>query len=391
MNLGLSAGAEKEGYTMDKPDQPETDKIAFHRVVETIIRVAAIAMLAIYCFQIVRPFVIPVVWGVIIAVAAHPGFLLLRAALGGRNTMAAILFTVLGAVVLVTPTVMLSDTMVVGARDLKQAVNEGTLDIPPPPQGVAHWPVIGEPLAEFWDLASHNLEEALNQVRPQLKATAGWLLSLVAGAGVALLQFVAAIVIAGVLLAHDEAGKRAARAIAARLADERGIEFAELMRDTIRSVARGILGVAFLQSILAGLGFLAVGVPGAGLWALLCLLLAVVQIGIFPVVVPAVIYVFYTAETSTAVVFLIWSILVSMLDNVLKPLLLGRGVNVPMAVIFAGAIGGFLASGIVGLFIGSVILVLGYQLFMAWLYGTTEAVQDTAQVSGPRKNDTEQG
>lgn len=376
---------------MDKPDQPETDKIAFHRVVETIIRVAAIAMLAIYCFQIVRPFVIPVVWGVIIAVAAHPGFLLLRAALGGRNTMAAILFTVLGAVVLVTPTVMLSDTMVVGARDLKQAVNEGTLDIPPPPQGVAHWPVIGEPLAEFWDLASHNLEEALNQVRPQLKATAGWLLSLVAGAGVALLQFVAAIVIAGVLLAHDEAGKRAARAIAARLADERGIEFAELMRDTIRSVARGILGVAFLQSILAGLGFLAVGVPGAGLWALLCLLLAVVQIGIFPVVVPAVIYVFYTAETSTAVVFLIWSILVSMLDNVLKPLLLGRGVNVPMAVIFAGAIGGFLASGIVGLFIGSVILVLGYQLFMAWLYGTTEAVQDTAQVSGPRKNDTEQG
>jgi predicted PurR-regulated permease PerM len=163
------------------------------------------------------------------------------------------------------------------------------------------------------------------------------------------------------------------------------------MRDTIRSVARGILGVAFLQSILAGLGFLAVGVPGAGLWALLCLLLAVVQIGIFPVVIPAVIYVFYTADTSTAVLFLVWGVLVSALDNVLKPMLLGRGVNVPMAVIFVGAIGGFLASGIVGLFIGSVILVLGYQLFMAWLYGTTEAVQDAAQASGPRKNDTEQG
>ena len=372
---------------MDKPDQPAADKIVFHRVVETVIRVAAIAMLAIYCFHIVRPFIIPVVWGVIIAVAAHPGFLLLRAALGGRNAMAAILFTVLGAVVLVTPTVMLSDTMVVGARDLKQAVNEGALEIPPPPQGVAHWPVIGAPLAEFWELASHNLEEAMNQIRPQLKATAGWLLSLVAGAGVALLQLVAAIIIAGVLLAHDQAGTRAAQAIAARLADERGIEFAELMRDTIRSVARGILGVAVLQSILAGLGFLAVGVPGAGLWALLCLLLAVVQIGILPVVVPAVIYVFYTAETSTAVVFLIWSILVSALDNVLKPLLLGRGVNVPMAVIFIGAIGGFLASGIVGLFIGSVILVLGYQLFLAWLYGTTEAGQDTAQAAGTRETD----
>ena len=376
---------------MDKPDPSAPDKAFFHRVVETIIRVVAIAMLAIYCFHIVRPFIIPVVWGVIIAVAAHPGFLRLRSALGGRNAMAATLFTVLAIVVLVTPTVMLSDTMVVGARDLRHAVNEGALDIPPPPQGVARWPVIGEPLSEFWELASNNLEGALNQVRPHLKAPAGWLLSLVAGAGVALLQFVAAIIIAGVLLAHDEAGNRAAEAIAGRLADERGIEFAELMRDTIRSVARGILGVAFLQSILAGLGFLAVGVPGAGLWALLCLLLAVVQIGIFPVVIPAVIYVVYTADTSTAVLFLVWGVLVSALDNVLKPMLLGRGVNVPMAVIFVGAIGGFLASGIVGLFIGSVILVLGYQLFMAWLYGTTEAVQDTAQVSGPRKNDTEQG
>jgi len=372
---------------MDKPDQSAPDKAFFHRVVETIIRVVAIALLAIYCFHIVRPFIIPVVWGVIIAVAAHPGFLRLRAVLGGRNAMAATLFTVLAIVVLVTPTVMLSDTMVAGARDLRHAVNEGALDIPPPPQGVAHWPVIGEPLSEFWELASHNLEEALNQVRPHLKATAGWLLSLVAGAGVALLQFVAAIIIAGVLLAHDEAGNRAAGAIAGRLADERGIEFAELMRDTIRSVARGILGVAFLQSILAGLGFLAVGVPGAGLWALLCLLLAVVQIGIFPVVIPAVIYVFYTADTSTAVLFLVWSVLVSALDNVLKPLLLGRGVNVPMAVIFVGAIGGFLSSGIVGLFIGSVILVLGYQLFMAWLYGTPEA----AQASATPKNDAGHG
>jgi len=376
---------------MDKPEQPASEKEMFHRVVETIIRVAAIALLTFYCFHIVRPFIIPVVWGVIIAVAAHPGFLRLRSVLGGRNAMAATLFTALAIVVLVTPTVMLSDTMVVGARDLTNAVNKGTLDIPPPSEGVARWPVIGGPLAEFWELASHNLEEALDQVRPQLKATAGWLLSVVAGAGVALLQFVAAIIIAGVLLAHDEAGKRAAQAIAARLADERGTEFAALARATIRSVARGILGVAFLQAMLAGLGFLAVGVPGAGLWALLCLLLAVVQIGIFPVVIPAVIYVFYTAETPTAVLFLVWSVLVSALDNVLKPLLLGRGVNVPMAVIFVGAIGGFLASGIVGLFIGSVILVLGYQLFLAWLYGTTEAVQDSAQVSGAPKNDTEQG
>jgi predicted PurR-regulated permease PerM len=248
-------------------------------------------------------------------------------------------------------------------------VDEGTLEGPPPPQGVAHWPLIGEPLAEFWGLASDNLEEAMDQVRPQLRATVKWLLSAVAGAGIALLQFVAAIIIAGVLLAHGDGGKRTARAIAARLADEHGVEFAELASATVRSVARGILGVAFIQAILAGLGFLVAGVPGAGLWALLCLLLAVVQIGILPIVIPVLIYVFSTADTLTAVLLLIWSVMVGLLDNVLKPLLLGRGVNVPMAVIFVGAIGGFIASGIVGLFVGSVILVLGYQIFMAWVCG----------------------
>ena len=143
------------------------------------------------------------------------------------------------------------------------------------------------------------------------------------------------------------------------------------MRATIRSVARGILGVALIQSLLAGLGFLVIGVPAAGLWALLCLLLAVVQIGILPVLIPVLVYVFSTADTLPAVMFLLWSIFVGGLDNVLKPILLGRGVNVPMAVIFVGAIGGFLLSGIIGLFVGSVILVLGYQVFLVWLYGTT--------------------
>jgi predicted PurR-regulated permease PerM len=194
-----------------------------------------------------------------------------------------------------------------------------------------------------------------------------WLLSGAAGAGIGILQFVAAIVIAGVILRHDESGKRISYAIARRLAEEHGAGFIDLARATIRSVSRGILGVALLQSILAGLGFLVAGVPAAGLWAFLCLLLSVIQIGIFPITVPVIIYVFATGDTTTAVIFLIWSIMVGMLDNVLKPLLLGRGVNVPMAVIFVGAIGGFLASGIIGLFIGSVILVLGYEMLLGWL------------------------
>jgi predicted PurR-regulated permease PerM len=236
-----------------------------------------------------------------------------------------------------------------------------------PPESVAGWPLIGKPLDKFWRLASVNLAGALGEIGPQLKGLGKWLLSAAAGAGLGILQFIVAIIIAGIILSHGEAGKRTSHAIARRLAEEHGAGFLDLAGATIRSVSRGILGVALIQSILAGLGFLAVGVPAAGLWAFLCLLLAVIQIGILPITLPVVIYVFATADTTTAVIFLIWSLLIGTLDNVLKPILLGRGVNVPMAVIFVGAIGGFLASGIIGLFIGAVILVLGYELLLDWL------------------------
>jgi len=352
---------------MNTSVNPIRDRAFLNRTVEATIRIGLIAVLVLYCFQIVRPFLIPVVWGVIIAVALHPNYLWLQRVLGERRTLAAVLFVVLALVLLVAPTFMLSDTLVTGVTGLSRSLSEGKLIIPMPPESIAGWPLIGQPLDKFWRLASVNLGGALVEIEPQLKVLGKWLLSAAAGAGLGILQFILAIIIAGVILHHGESGKRVSYAIARRLAEEHGAGFIDLARATIRSVSRGILGVALLQSILAGLGFLAAGLPAAGLWAFLCLLLSVIQIGIFPITIPAIIYVFATGEPTTAVIFLIWNLMVGSLDNVLKPLLLGRGVNVPMAVIFVGAIGGFLASGIIGLFIGSVILVLGYELLLDWL------------------------
>ncbi len=347
------------------------DKVFLSRALETTIHIGLILLLAAWCFQIVQPFVIPVVWGIIIATATYPAYRWLEARLGGRRAIAATLFTLLMMLVLMTPTLKLAETLVKGASLLSVHLEGGTLSIPPPPRSIAGWPIIGEPLAAFWNLASENLGAALRQISPQLKDFGGWLLKAAAGAGLGILMFTAAIIIAGVLLANAGAGHRAAYAIARRLAGDRGADFADLAEATVRSVAQGILGVALIQSLLAGIGFLAVGVPGAGLWALLCLLLAVVQIGIGLVAVPVVIYVFYTADTLAAILFLVWITPVTLLDNILKPVLLGRGVNVPTVVIFVGAIGGFLASGIIGLFVGSVILALGYKLFVAWLADET--------------------
>ncbi|AGA90776.1 putative permease [Thioflavicoccus mobilis 8321] len=343
------------------------DKLFHTRMMEAAVRIGLIAVLAAWCFDIVRPLWVPIVWGLIIAVAAYPGYRQLRDLLGGRRVAAAVIFTLLALVLLIIPAILLSGTLVEGVRNLAAALGAGTIRVPPPPPDVAAWPIVGDSLAPLWEEASLNLEAALTTLAPQLQSLGKWALTAAAGAGLGIVQFVIAIVIGGVILANAEAAKDVGYGIAQRLTGESGHAFADLAEATVHSVARGILGVALIQSTMAGLGFLAAGVPGAGLWALIALILSVLQIGVFLVVVPVVIYVFTNADTLTAILFLIWSIFVSSIDNILKPLVLGRGVAVPMGVVFIGAIGGLLSSGILGLFVGAVVLVLGYKLLLAWL------------------------
>lgn len=367
------------------------EKVFVSNALEATIRIGILLLLAAWCFQIVQPFIVPIVWGIIIAIGAYPAFLSLRRRLGGRRALAATLITVLGLLILIVPTVLLSGTLIDSAKGLAEGLQEGTIAVPPPPDSVKDWPMVGEKLDAFWRQASQNLAATAEKIAPQLKAVGAWLLSTAAGAGFGILKFVIAIIIAGVLLANAEASGKAAYAIATRLANQKGEEFAKLAESTVRSVTRGILGVALIQSILMGLGFLVMGIPGAGLWALLCLILSVIQIGPFPVVLPILIYVFSTADTVSAVVFLVWSVFAGSIDNILKPILLGRGVEVPMAVIFVGAIGGFITSGIIGLFVGAVVLVLGYKLFLAWLDDQPGAepsdTETSSDVAAPIAND----
>jgi predicted PurR-regulated permease PerM len=356
-----------EGRSMSASNQPSIDKLYMARALEAAIRIGLVALLLYWCFKIGEPFIETIVWGIIMAVAIHPGYVRLKSALGGRGRLAATLITLFTLIVLLVPTYMLSESLINAVQGYSANINEGTLKVPPPPESVRSWPVIGEPLHTFWNLASDNLAAALSKITPQLKKVGIPLLSTAAGAGVGILKFLVSIIIAGVLLANAVGGGRAARTIAGRLTGEQGISAVELAVATVRSVTLGILGVALIQAILAGIGFLVVGVPGAGLWALLVLIFAVVQLPTILILGPIVVYVFATASTATAVVFTIWSLLVGMSDAFLKPLLMGRGVDVPMLVIFIGAIGGFLTSGIIGLFVGAIILALGYKLFFLWL------------------------
>jgi len=357
---------------MKSSNQSSNDKLFIKRALEATIQIGLVVLLLYWCFKIGQPFLQTIVWGIIIAVAIHPGYDRLKSALGGRGRLVATLITLLALIVLLVPTYMLSQSLIETAQEYSVQLDAGTLTVPPPSENVRSWPVIGEPLYKFWSLASNNLGAALSKMTPQLKKFGIPLLSAAAGAGVGILKFVVSIIIAGVLLANAAGGGQAARAIAERLAGERGTRVVALAGATVRSVALGILGVALIQTVLAGIGFLIVGVPGAGLWALLVLILAVVQLPTILILGPIIVYVFSTSSTVIAVVFAIWSILVGISDAFLKPLLMGRGVDVPMLVIFIGAIGGFMTSGIIGLFVGAIIFALGYKLFLAWLNEDTQ-------------------
>jgi len=352
---------------MSTSNQPSDDKLFRARALEATIHIGLTVLLLYWCFKIGQPFIETIVWGIIIAVAIHPGYERLKSALGGRGRLAATLITLFALIILLVPTYMLSESLISAVQDYSANIDKGTLRVPPPPESVRSWPVIGEPLHAFWKLASNNLAAALSKIVPLLKKYGVPLLSTAAGAGVGILKFVVSILIAGVLLANAVGGGRAARAIARRLTGEQGTNAVELAEATVRSVSLGIIGVAVIQTLMAGLGFLVVGVPGAGLWALLVLILAVVQLPTILILGPIIVYVFATSSTVIAVLFAIWSLLVGMSDAFLKPLLMGRGVDVPMLVIFIGAIGGFISSGIIGLFVGAIILALGYKLFILWL------------------------
>ena len=365
---------------MAEPTSPADteDRKFVNRAIEAAVRIGVLAVLLLWCFALAEPFLVPIVWGVIIAVATYPAYRRFEARMGGRRVLASTLFTFFMIVVVVVPSAILADSLASGVREAAAAFQAGTLEIPSPPERVRSWPFVGENLHAFWELASENIEEAAQELRPTIKAMGKWLLGVAAGAGVSALQFLLAIIIAGVLLAHAAGGARAMHAIAQRLAPESGHLYANVAEQAVRSVALGILGVALLQGLLAGMGFLVAGVPAAGLLTMVCVVLGVLQLGVGLVVIPVVVYLFSTADTFTAVAFLVYAIVILPLDNIFKPLLLGRGVRVPMAVVFIGAIGGFLRHGLVGLFVGAVIFTLGYGLLLAWLKSGDAQAADAA-------------
>jgi len=355
------------------PDTEKEGKLFTSRVMEVSIRLALIFIIVTLCFEIIKPFVIIVVWGIIIAVAIFPLYSKVSLALGGRDKLLAGLYTLIALSLLIAPSAMITSSLVETSTYLAKGFSDGTLEIPQPTQNVKDWPIVGNKAYTVWYQVSNNLEATLRQNTAQIKKLGEAFIAAIAGVGGGLLQFILAVIISGVFLANTKKAYAVSLKIASRLTDqEQGLQFTSLTIATIRSVAQGVLGVAVIQAILGGIGMYFMGVPGWGLWTILILVLAVAQLPPLLILLPVILYVFSVAATVPAVIFAIWSTLVSMSDGLLKPLLLGRGMDTPTLVILLGAIGGMMLFGILGLFVGAICLALGYEIFMAWLDKTEQ-------------------
>jgi len=346
----------------------QTDnKSTIQIVVDVTIKLGVLLLLLAWCFKIIYPFVSIVLWALIIAVAIFPLFKTLSNKMGDSKKISATIITLVFLSVIIIPGLLFTSSMVDGIKKMSSDIENKSIEIYPPPEKVADWPVVGGTIYGTWKLASENMEAVVEKYEDQLLSAGNWLVSALMGIGMDVIQFIISIIIAGVFLASSDSGGKALTQFYRRLVGERGEEFAKASEITVRNVAKGVLGVAVIQSFLAGLVFLLAGVPYAGLWALICLILCVIQIGPILVIIPVIVYLFTVMDTWVAVLWTIALVIVMVSDNILKPLLMGKGAPVPMLVIFLGSIGGFISSGFIGLFIGAIILSLGYKLFIAWL------------------------
>jgi predicted PurR-regulated permease PerM len=350
---------------------------------EVFIRMALLTLMFVSCFFLLRPFLNLLLAGAIIAVGVFPGYRIVTRWLRGRKNWAAVFCTVLLLIAVIVPAVLLAGTLVDGIRTLANDLQAGRVNIPPLPRSLDRLPVIGNRLKEFWSLCSSNLSEAVSRFSPQIQARIPALLSASAEIGGVVIQFLISIVLSGFLLANSEPSTHFAERVFVRIFGDQGHEFKTLVAMTIRSVTNGILGVAAIQSFLAGLGFWFMRFPGAGLWAVIFLIASVLQLGTL-VLVPAALYAFAAYPLSRAVIFLVWCVVVGIMDNILKPVLLGRGTTVPMLVIFLGVLGGFIAMRIIGLFVGAIVLSVGYKLFIAWLDAAETSNVETSHASAEK-------
>jgi predicted PurR-regulated permease PerM len=368
-----------------EPDYELEDRLA-SRLLDVFIRAGLVVGLVLLCYFIFSPFLTLMLWALILAITIYPLHQMLAARIGGKQGLAATLVVLLAVGVIVTPTVMLASEFGDSVQTLIKRVRDNTLQIPAPSEKVAAWPIVGEKAHKIWSQAHDDLPALVKSMQPKIGELATKALGIVAGLGGAFLMFLASFVVAGIMMAYGESGARALTEILERIVGvSRGQEFAKLSTDTVRAVASGVIGIACIQALIIGVLLIIAGVPFAGVLAVVVLMFGIAQLPAVIVTLPVIGWIWAGGDydTGPAVVYTVLLFVGGLADNVLKPLMLGRGVDAPMPVILIGALGGMATGGILGMFIGATVLALGYQIFMRWVADNPERARQTAEDGPP--------
>ena len=331
--------------------------------------VMVIGLLVVACLWILKPFLGAIVWASMLVIATWPSLISLQARLGGRRWLAIAIMTLAMLLIVVLPLVLAVATIVANVDQMTSWLSAAAgRPLPPPPDWVAQIPLVGAKVAGEWQrLAATSRDDLTSQAAPYLITLAQWFAGQIGGLGLLLVQFLLTMVITVMLYAGGEEAADGVRRFARRLGGDRGEQSVVLAGLAIRAVALGITGTALVQSVAAGIGLAVVGIPYAAVLTAITFVLCMVQLGSFPVMIPAVAWLYWTSHPVMGTLLLIWSVLVGSLDNVLRPILIRRGADLPLPLIFVGAIGGLVGFGLIGLFVGPVLLAVTYRLLGGWI------------------------
>jgi len=363
-----------------------------HDLIQVYLRVGLVVLVVGVCAQIFSPFAPIMLWALVLAVTLYPLHVSLQKRLGGSAAKAATIVVVLGLLLIGVPTVLLGMSLAEHAGDIYRSWQSGTLAIAPPSAGVKEWPLIGERLYAAWNEAAENLPVFLEHYEDPLRTAVKGFMGMTTNTLGTIALFLGALIIAGVMMAYGERGDRTMRRVAVTLVGgTRGESLHNLSVATMRSVATGVIGVAFIQALLLGVGFIIAGIPGAGLLALITVLIGILQLPALLLTIPVLAWLWMIGDGSVVFnsVMSIYIFLAGLSDGVLKPMLLGRGLDVPMPIVLIGALGGMVTLGLIGLFLGAVMLSVGWQLFMAWVDRECEQLTAAAVVDESVNSDSE--
>ncbi|ANK74001.1 MULTISPECIES: AI-2E family transporter [Ensifer] len=353
-----------------------------------IARIGIVGLLAYWSLTLIAPFAIILIWAAILAVALFPAYARLGRLLGSRR-LASFLITLICLAVIVAPLTAIAVSFAEGLQALLARLADGSLSVPVPPEYIRTWPVVGERIHAVWSMASGNIEALLSKIEPALMQAGTKVLGKVASVGAEVLSFVVSVLIAGFLFGSAERLAEMAQRFAGRIGGQRGIGFLKLATATIRNVARGVIGVALLQAFLCGLVLSLFDVPAPGAIAFVVLILCIIQIGPALVLLPVMIWAWFTMDFGPALLLTILLIPLFVIDNVMKPILVARGLSTPTLVILLGVLGGTLSYGLIGLFLGPIVLSVAHDLLMVW--ARSDAAPEKAAAPAVRDGELEPG